>query len=321
MLTEVFVNVLPLFMGILVGYLASYWSRFKENAEPPLSAFVFYVALPALLFVVTAEAGLDEGIPASVPGLVVASTLAFALLIFVPLRFSSERNLDTSVAASMSASYGNVAYLGIPVALGLLGPEGGLPAVVVQLIHNLIFVVGYPVLHELLFSKRAPGPGRWKAVGATIVRALFTSPLVWAIALGFVVGMTKTPVPGPIMSFADMLAGAAAPGALFAIGLTLRGAVRVLRGGKLRIAPVWIAAAGKLLVLPAITALAALLVAPDLARPWLVVLVLMAGMPTSATAFVLAQTNGGDGRTVAAIILVTNAFALLTLPLVSELFT
>lgn len=321
MLVEVFVNVLPLFLGILVGYVASYWSKFKENAEPPLSAFVFYIALPALLFVLTAEAGIGEGIPAAVPGLVVVSTLAFALMIFVVLRYCSERNLETGVAATMSASYGNVAYLGIPVALGLLGPEGGLPAVVIQLIHNLIFVLGYPVLYELLFSKRAPGPGKWKAVGATILRSLLGSPLIWAIALGFAVSLTKTPVPAPIMSFADMLAGAAAPGALFAIGLTLRGAVRVLRGGKLRVAPVWVASAGKLLIMPGLAALAAVLAAPGLDHTWLVVLVLMAGMPTSATAFVLAQSSGGDGRTVAAVILVTNAFALLTLPLVAALFT
>lgn len=321
MLIEVFLKVLPLFLGILAGYVASYWRRFSEEAEPPISAFVFYIALPALLFVLTSGADLEDGIPTAFPLLILGVTVAFSAVAFIALLILSRGDQSGSFAAMMAGNYGNVAYLGIPVVLGLLGPAGGLPAVVGQLVHNLIFVLGYPVAHELLFGTHATGPKRWRSLAATIWKSLVGSPLIWAVALGFVVSVTKVHIFGPIMDFANMLAGAAAPAALFAIGLTLRGAARMLRGGHVRLAPVFSAAIGKLILLPAVTAAGVWLIAPDMARPWLVVLVVVAGMPTSATAFVLAQNNGGNGRTVAAIILVTNFLGILTLPVVAELFT
>ncbi|MDQ0674710.1 malonate transporter [Pseudarthrobacter siccitolerans] len=321
MLVEVFLKVLPLFLGILVGYLASYWPRFQENAEPAISAFVFYIALPALLFVVAAKADLGEGIPPAFPALIVAVTVGVSLVSFVPLWIISKRDLPNSIAATLSATYGNVSYLGIPVVLGILGTAGGLPAVIGQLVHNLIFLLGYPVLHELLFSQRADRAGRWKAITHTVYKAMVCSPLIWAIVLGIAVSTTKISVFAPLMEFTSMLAGAAAPGALFAIGLSLRGAVRVFRGGKLRLTPVWAAGVAKLILMPAATAAAALIFAPDIPHPWLITLIIMAGMPTSATAYVLSQTSGGDGRTVAAIILVTNFFGIVTLPIAAQLFT
>lgn len=321
MFAEVLLKVLPLFLGMLVGYIASYRPRFQENAEPALSAFVFYIALPALLFVVSAEADLGEGIPPAFPVLIVSATVGVALVGFLPLWIISKRDLPNSFAATLSAAYGNVSYLGIPVVMGILGPVGGLPAVIGQLIHNLIFLLGYPVLHELLFSQREEGVGRFKSITMTAGKALTCSPLIWAIVLGITVSVAKIHVVSPIMDFANLLAGAAAPGALFAIGLSLRGAVRVLRGGKLPLMPVWGAGIVKLILMPMATAGLAMMFAAGLPHPWLVALIIMAGMPTSATAFVLSQTSGGDGRTVAAIVLVTNLFGIVTLPVVAQFFT
>ncbi|MET3936656.1 AEC family transporter [Arthrobacter sp. OAP107] len=321
MLIDVFLKVLPLFLGILIGYLASYGRKFQANAEPALNAFVFYVALPALLFVVSADADLSQGVPRAFPALVLVPTIAFSLIAFGIFWLTSRRDLNGSVAASLAATYGNVSYLGIPVMLGILGPAGGLPTVLAQLLHNLIFVLGYPLAHEMLFTSREASSSKWRAAGATITKAIVRSPIIWAIALGVSVSVIRIEVFPPLMDFAHMLAGAAAPGALFAIGLTLRGAFAVFRAGELRLAPVWLASTGKLVLLPAITAGAVFLTAPDMPHSWLITLVLMAGMPTSATAFVLSQASGGEGRTVAAVILVTNILGILTLPLAAQVFT
>lgn len=320
MLLEVFFKALPLFLGILAGFIASFWSRFQSSAEPPISAFTFYIALPSLLFVVTSEADLRAGIPLAFSALVVTVTAVFCLLIFPLLWILSRKDLNGSISATLAASYGNVAYLGIPVVLGVLGPVAGLPAVIAQLLHNLIFVLGYPVSQQLLSSTRAAGESRWKAAAATMGRTLLGSPLIWAVALGATVSLTEVHVFGPLMDFVNMLSAAAAPTALFAIGLTLRGAATALRGGGLRLTPVFVASTGKLLLLPAVTAAVAFVVAPDMGSTWLVTMVLMAGMPTSATAFVLATTSRGDGKTVAAVILVTNFLGIVTLPVAASLF-
>src|SRR5699024_5720345 len=48
--------------------------------------------------------------------------------------------------ALASASYGNVGYFGIPMTIALLGTQAAVPAAIIHLLHNLVFLVGYPVL-------------------------------------------------------------------------------------------------------------------------------------------------------------------------------
>ncbi|GAA1348329.1 AEC family transporter [Arthrobacter roseus] len=321
MFTEVLIKVLPLFLVVFSGYLASYWGRFRDGAaESSISAFVFYVALPALLFKIAAESDFAAGFPLAFPILILGTTAAFAGAVFVLIWFLVGRNVKSTLAVAMAASYGNVAYLGIPVIIGVLGEAGGLPAGMAQLFHNFLFMLGYPILYGLLLIRPTAGMNRWAIVNTAMRKAIFASPVFWGIGLGVLVGLTDVTVPAPVTSYIDILAGAAAPGALFAIGLSLRNAVLNFSGGELNVLPLFTAAGAKLLLLPAITAGTAMWLAPELPEPWFVALVLAAGMPTSATAFVLAQADGGDGRAAAATIVVTTAASIITLPLIAQLF-
>lgn len=65
MFLDVFYGVLPLFFVMLIGYAASYAPKFPPGVEPALNVFVFYVALPALLYKVVARADISDGIPGS----------------------------------------------------------------------------------------------------------------------------------------------------------------------------------------------------------------------------------------------------------------
>lgn len=321
MFTEVLLKVLPLFLVVFSGYLASYWNRFRDGAaEPSISAFVFYIALPALLFKIAAESDFTAGVPLAFPVLILGTTAVFASAVFVLIWFLAGRNVKSTLAVAMAASYGNVAYLGIPVIIGVLGEAGGLPAGMAQLFHNLLFMLGYPILYGMLMVRSTAGVSRWAVANTALRKAIFASPVVWGIGLGILVGSTDVAVPEPVTGFINILAGAAAPGALFAIGLSLRNAVLNFSGGELNVLPLSIAAGAKLLLLPAITAGIAMWLAPELPEPWFVALVLAAGMPTSATAFVLAQSDGGDGRAAAATIVLTTAASIVTLPLIAQLF-
>lgn len=322
MFGDVLLRVLPLFLVVLVGYIASRWSRFS-GSEPALNAFVFYIALPALLFQLAAQSDISAGVPLAVPVVIVLAVVVFAASLFVGLWLSSKRNrrnMRDNVTTTMSASYGNVSYLGVPIVVGVLGEAGGLAASMGQLFHNLIFMVGYPIVIGLVLPGDTPKAARWSEMNRTICRALFLNPVIWGVTLGLVVSATNWTMPGPATTFTNMLAGAAAPGALFAIGLSLQSAVQGLRERNLHIGPIGIAAIAKLALLPATTALFIALIAPDLPYVWQVSLILMAGMPTSATAFVLAQADNGDGKRTAAVIVLTNASAILTLPLVAQVF-
>lgn len=340
MFSDVFFGVLPLFFVMLIGYAVSYAPKFPPSVEPALNVFVFYVALPALLFKVVATAEVGQGIPLDFLSAVIIATLVFAVLVWVLFRFAARQDLAQSLASMLTTSFGNVSYLGIPVILGVMGTQAGLAAGMGQFIHNVIFMVGFPVLAQLLLSSRQAGSRKpsGRRIALTIRNALLFSPVTWSMLFGGAVLIFSLQIPKPVGDTVDLLAGAAAPGALFVIGMSLRRTIG--RSTKRRrepriqpasgtasvaIAPVRevsvmaVMVLGKLVALPLLTVVSLHLLAPDLPAVWFNTAVLMAAMPTSATAYIMAQNDTGDGEATAVAIVITCVFSVLALPLMSQL--
>lgn len=317
MFIEVVGQTLPLFLGMAAGFAAS-WGRPFRDAEPGITAFVFFVALPALLFTLTAESDLSVGVPWQFVVVIVLSLVVAMALLWPLVRWSSRRHRLSAMHVAMAGSFGNVAYLGIPVVLGVLGSTAGFTAVVGQLLHNLVFLVAYPVLAAVLSGAEGDGdPAVTRTLGATIRRATLRNPLLWSVAAGAIVNLLDIPLPGVVGDAASMFAAAAAPVALFAIGLTLRGALGALQRGTAPLVAVALASAGKILLLPAASALLVLFVVPGIDPVWGVALIVLAAMPTSASAYMLAGGAVADRQAVATITLATNALSMLSVPVVA----
>ncbi|WP_431710657.1 AEC family transporter [Glutamicibacter uratoxydans] len=331
MFVDVLFGVLPLFFLMLAGYGASYSKRFA-SVEPALNVFVFYAALPALLYQVVARADISGGVPSEFLWGSAGAALLSAVLFWAIFRYLIRLGRARSLAGMLTASFGNVSYLGIPVILGVLGPQAGFAAGMGQLVHNVIFMVGFPVLAQIALpatqaSGQRPNFGR---ILRTIRAALLYNPVTWAMLAGGAVVTWQIHLPSPVDATVDMLAAAAAPGALFTIGLSLRRTVQRL--SRTRVVPdsgegqrgassaMLIMVLGKLLVLPLLTVGVLRLFAPQLDAVWFNAAVLMAAVPTSATAYIMAQTDTGDGEPTALAIVITCALSLLTLPLLAQLF-
>ena len=332
MFLDVLLGVLPLFFVMLVGYAASYSSRFSGSVEPALNVFVFYVALPALLYKVVAGADISGGVPPEFLWGGAAAALVCAVFIWMVFRYLMRMDRARSMAGVLTSSFGNVSYLGIPVVLGVLGPQAGFAAGMGQLIHNVIFMVGFPVVAQMMLPAGSahghkPSAGR---ILRTMRNALVYNPVTWAMILGGAVVIWHVQVPSPVNSTVDMLAAAAAPGALFTIGLSLRRTVQRLRQHRSSgastpkrrgsAAAMLIMVGGKLLLLPMLTVGILALVAPQMDPLWFNAAVLMAAMPTSATAYIMAQSDTGDGEPTALAIVITCILSLLTLPALAQLF-
>ncbi|MFC7405221.1 AEC family transporter [Georgenia alba] len=306
--------LLPFFVLLGVGLVLGRFARFRD-AEPILTAFVFYVALPCFLF--DTLAGTDpagSGVPVGMLAVAVAVAALVATALALPLGRGRRRGAGSEVA--LAAGYANVGYLGIPVAVGLLGEGAGLAAGLAQLAHNVVFMVGYPVL---AIARRGRGEGLGPALWETTRRAILLNPVTISVAAGLLVAHLGIRPPHALTASIDLLAGAAVPGALVAVGLTLGPSLRALTSGGVRVLDVGAAVTTKLLLLPVATWGALALLAPRLDATWTGTLVLMAAMPTSTTAFVLAREYGGDGRTAAATIAASTLAAMLTIPLVAAL--
>ena len=334
MFLDVLYGVLPLFFIMLIGYGTSYAPKFPATVEPALNAFVFYVALPALLYKVVARADISQGVPLSFLWISIAATLLFAGISWIFFRYLLRVGQARALAGMLTTSFGNVSYLGIPVILGVMGPQAGFAAGMGQLVHNIIFMVGFPVLAQIMLPAGIDD-GQHPASGSRLLRtirnALLYSPVTWAMVIGGGVVLSGVQVPRPIDDTIDLLSAAAAPGALFVIGMSLNRTIERSRstrkpGMQAGEAPILRAKAsllamvtGKMVALPLLTVLLLQLFAPQLDRIWFNAAVLMAAMPVSATAYIMAHNDTGDGEPTAVAIVITCLLSVIALPVLAQL--
>lgn len=316
---EILTVIGPLFVVILVGVGASFSPKVYAT-EPALSAFVLYFALPAFLFSAVASAPIEHGIPWEFV-LIAFGAPAFttvAAFFIAYLMRGQERNLAAPL--SLAASYGNVGYLGVPITLSVLGPEAGLPAAIGQLVHNVMFMLGYPLIRSL-FAGSSDAVSTWQQVWLAVKKALLLNPITISIVAGIVVALLDMDLYPAASQTVDLFSQTAVPLAMFAVGLKLPSSLRGLKEGTVPPTSLFLANFVKLFILPAVTVAAIPLLAPELGRDWSVALVVMAAMPTSTTAYVLSQAEDSDPRIVSSTIATSTAIALFTIPATLGIFS
>jgi predicted permease len=155
----------------------------------------------------------------------------------------------------------------------------------------------------------AAGPDLLQGPLKTFLRAAFNvarNPLPMSIALGIVASGVGLPLPTPIEKWLDLMAAAAAPCALFAIGLFLSD--KSIKSG---LAEAGLATLIKLLLQPLLAALILPLFI-DLGSVAGRVALLMAALPTAANAFVLAKQFDISVEQNTASVLLSTAFSVVT---------
>lgn len=299
---DVLAVVIPLYVLILLGLFASRAKSFRK-ADVGLNSFVYWFALPAFLFDAIVKAPSGAGLPMSLFMVAFLVTLGFSALVYVISRVS--RLQPIAGRLSLAAGYGNVGYFAFPLILSVLGSQAALPMALASMVHNLIFMVGYPALA----TAGKPQPGRLRKA---LLKALPYNPTVIAVVLALLLRGFALDLPGMISTPVTLLAQSVIPVALFAIGLSLGPAMKIVLGRGSSLWAILLVSLAKLMVLPLLTWGAAILFIPDPTGLLTAVLVLLAAMPTGATTFTLSQEFDGDGHLVAAVVAVSTLLALLS---------
>ena len=293
---------LPIFAVILVGYLAGRWRILGGDSTAALNAFVSFFALPVLFFGTLArtpvQAVLDPGLIAGF-GVVMVVTFAAGML---AARLIARARLAVMSLQGIAASWGNVGYMGVPLCIAAFG-EAGLPPAMLTVIVTAVVSMVFGVMMIELDVAAGHGPLR------TFFRAAFNvarNPLPLSIALGIAASAIGLPIPTPVEKWIDLLGAAAAPCALFAIGLFLSD--KSIRSG---LAEAGCATLIKLLLQP-LVALAVLPFFVDLGSVPGKVALLMASLPTAANAFVLAKQFDMSVEQNSATILLSTGFSVVT---------
>lgn len=294
--------VLPVFGIILLGYLARRTELLGQPSTDGLNRFVYYIALPPLLFLTTARLAPDEALHWPFIATYSAGLAITMVLAAVAARmFFGHRDIAGTTLHVMAAGFSNTVYLGVALFQAAFGDEGTLPAVLAALIGNFFLVP--PALALLELSGRRPG----QRVHRVILRTLFANPVVTSMLLGFAWSMLELPLPRPGERLLALLAGAAGPAALFALGMSLYGFPLRRGGGEVA----WLVVA-KLAIQPLVTALIVYWIWP-LEPFWADSAVLMAAIPTGATVFVLAQQYGYFEQRSAVVIVATTVLSVIPL--------
>ena len=307
-LAPVFGAVLPVFGLVACGYLAGRFGMVTQASSHALNQFVYAFALPAMLFVAVYRGSLEEILSGAFFLAVIAATLGTALIGFALSHYGAKAPPAESTMRALNASFANTGYLGIPLVTVAYGERAALPAALATVATNIISFALAIVCLELFVN---PRPGGVRRALSGVVR----SPLIWPIALAVLLVFLQIRVPIPIERFATLLAAAAGPCALFAIGLFVS---QLSIGAGARAS--WQTSALKLLVHPLLMALLAYLVLPVDAF-WAKIAVVCAALPLGATAFVLAQRYRLLEAETSTGAVVSTAASLLTVSLVMALLT
>ncbi len=269
----------PIFALIGTGWVAGRLRLLGEHGTTALNAFVGWFALPAMLFAALAKVSIADVLNGPFVVVFGGSMLLTYIAGMVAARVVARARLAHMSLFGLSASFGNVGYMGIPLCVTAFGSEGALPGTLA----TILGAAGILTFGLILVEIDIQGGRGTPAVRGRVMKAVVRSPIVQAVTLGVLVSALRIAVPEPVLRFLDLLGSAAAPCALFAIGLFLSD--KGLGTSRLEVA---LASIGKVLLQPLI-AVALLPWFLDLDTMWGKAAVLCAALPTAANAFVIAK--------------------------------
>lgn len=297
-------SVLPLFSLIAIGVAMRRFGLLGGAAVTELNRYVVLLALPAVLFSITARAHWSTLAQSGLATAYAASMLAVHLPVMVWLLRRGASLTEASIDG-LSASYANTGFMGLPLAQLTLGAQA-LSGVGLSVVMTACVLFALALVAIEFDRHRGANP---VSTLRSTAWALAKNPLIWAPVLGTTLSLGKVPLPVPVMTVVDLLGVSASPCALLVLGLFLAApahAEPVRRDG-------WLAlSALKLFAQPLIAWVVAV---PLLHLPPLQMhlAIMMALLPTGTGPFMLAERYGHCAAMPSKVILVTTIMSVATL--------
>lgn len=302
-MTDVLALVLPFFALILTGYGLARLRSQPVEALGWLNTFVVYVALPALFFQLLAKTPFERLAEWTfILGSVLATFVVFALM-FTFSFVRSRGEIAESTIKGLASAYGNIGYMGPGLTILVLGPEAAVPVALIFCFENIMHFT----LAPLLMTVAARDGSSPLQLAASVARRILLHPFIIATVLGVAAAYIRFSPPAPVERYLSYFAGAAAPCALFAMGVTL-----ALRPLKRVPSEMGLVVALKLVLHP-LLCYVVLSAIGDFPPNWIFAAVLLAALPTATSVFVIAQQYGVWIERASASVLVTTSASVLSI--------
>src|SRR6201992_3305321 len=260
---------LPYFSLIFIGFASGKARGLPETGLPWMNFFLLYVSLPALLFGIMSKTPFEE---LNNPPFLIATTLgtscAFVLAMFMG-RLIGRLSFRDATLAGLAGAYGNIGYMGPGLALAVLGAKAAAPTALIFCCDSIFLFSIVPLLIALIDR---PHPSLLHTLGV-VARQIVLNPLIMSAFAGALAAALHLQPPVAIHHTLLFLQNAAAPVALFALGVTV--ALRPFESMPWEVPAV---ITGKLLVQPMI-ALGLLSLLGPFDPIWVATALLMASLP------------------------------------------
>jgi len=275
-----------------LGLMARHFALLDENAYGALNNYIYYVSMPALIFVKLVGTHLDSGYLLLIMGNALP-ILAMMLLVAAAWKFKA---LNPKMAGCLviTAFFGNIVYMGFPVAQFRFGEAALADASVIAFVYNfLIFSLGIGLV-GLIAEKKSDKYAKSKIFGNTVIISCL---------LGALISLAQVQMPSQITHILEMVGGTTAPLALFSMGLFMYG--KKIGKDPLNVA---VLSVFKLAIFPALFIISSIIL--GLRGAGFELSFLEALMPIAVTNFVIAEKFDLDKEVVAEAILVTTLISI-----------
>jgi malonate transporter len=303
--------VIPLFGLIFLGFIAGKIKRIPMEGLAWLNFYIVYIALPALFFTLLSKTPVSEfANTAFLLNTTLGTFLIFTLCFFIAKAF---RKADTPSATiqGFTGAYGNIGYLGPPLAIAAFGPQAGVPVALIICLDNIMHFTLAPTL----MAVGNKSPTKLRLIVWDIIVKVFTHPFILATMAGMLAAWHKVQIPGAIDQLLLTLSNSAAPCALFAMGVTA--ALRPLKRIPMELAyliPI------KLLVHPLLIYFLVSRI-PGVDTVWVYSAVLLATLPTATNVFVIAQQYQVWEERASSAVVLSTLFSIVTVTLYIHMAT
>ncbi len=224
MLILIITALLPVYVGLLLGYFAGRRKLVDNLNVKSLNVLLMQFALPLTLFISIARTPHDVIVQNGRLALVIALGL---LIVYLPVFFHQRRacrqDLGTASVQTLTTAFPNFASIGLPLLTPFWGAEAGLPVAICIAVGSVTIsplTLAFLDMHVSAESRPdSPGSALGKflvALRHSVQKPIFVGPL-----LGLIVALSGLRVP-PIVgtALAPMTAATAGVG-LFLTGLML----------------------------------------------------------------------------------------------------
>lgn len=299
-------NQIGIFLILIIfGILAVKFGILDEHSLGSVSKLVMRMALPAYIFINTAEGATRQGLAESllvIPLAIALYLMLFLLSLLLEKVFQLKGNRSHVFRAIVM--FGNVGFMGIPLVVELY-PDTA-----------LLYISLFTILDQGLFwtygvSLTKPVSDQKEKISLKNLKNLL-SPALIAIVSATILVLLNIHLPKLLITTLSKLGSSSMPLSLLYIGgmLSMTDVRKVLRCGEL-----YAEIGLKMLVLPLVffMVMKLLNVPADMAGT----MTFLTGLPAINMVAMLSKNNGSDGDYAVCAVMMTTIACLITLPLVS----